>query len=56
MNTPSLRDRIRNASSTQEVYALLEEGKNYRHASGNTREKWTVAAAVRIAALGVLKR
>ena len=51
MNNISLRDRILNAESKEQVKELLDEGMSYKFATPTTRRRWGRAAVVRLAEL-----
>lgn len=47
MNKISLRDRMKEANSVEELNALLNEGRGYRFASNKTRNRIRRAAQAR---------
>lgn len=44
----SLRDRIREAATVEQVLELRAEGERYRQASNNTKNKWAKAVKERL--------
>lgn len=48
---PSLRDRIRQAGSKEEVLALLELGESFKNARAGNRRKWKAAGDKRLSEL-----
>jgi hypothetical protein len=52
MTIPSLKTRIRSATSEEDVLKLLEEGKTYEFASTGTTLRWKLAAQKKLKDLG----
>ena len=52
MNKPSLRSRIKDAKTTDELTLLEAEGASFEHASVRTRRQWDRAINDRTAQLG----